>query len=218
MASASAGTVKQGAVTVVAGRFEALIGRGLTSIIGDDDRVGILECDVESTELKRAVAELVPDAVIVDETGLRLLAPSVLAIQAATGVVVLVRDPALSYGMALLAAGVTCVARNASTRDILDSLYVACRGGCMFVSANGHRIEQLNRANVQILTKREREVLEHISHERSHEEIARHLRISVATVKKHTTGLLGKLGASSKRELTGLPIFGGQLEGASPHK
>jgi DNA-binding NarL/FixJ family response regulator len=209
MGSASTSLVNEGVVTVVAGRFEALIGRGLTSIIGDDDRVVILDSDVESTKLERVAMELAPDAAIVDEAGLRLLSPCVRAIQAATGVIVLARDPTHSYGMVLLAAGVTCIACNASTGQILDSLHVACQGGCMFVSADGHRIEQPNRADVQILTKRENDVLAGLSHEKSHEEIAQHLSISVATVKKHTTRLLYKLGAPSKRELAGVPVFGG---------
>jgi DNA-binding NarL/FixJ family response regulator len=122
---------------------------------------------------------------------------------------VLARDPAHSYGMVLLAAGVTCVPCNASTGDILDALHVACQGGCMFVPANGHPTKQPDRANVQILTRRESEVLEDLSREKSHAEIAQHLSISAATVKKHTTRLLCKLGASSKRELAGVPVLRG---------
>jgi DNA-binding NarL/FixJ family response regulator len=199
-------------VTVVTGRFEALVAHGLLSILGQDDRVRILASELESNSLKQAVRDLTPHVAIVDELYLPTLSCWVGAIRSATGVIVLARKPPFPYGMVLLAAGVTCVAGNGSVIDLLASVDVAGRGGCMFVSADGNRIERPERELEGILTKRENEVLEGLSNDRPYVEIAEDLSISLTTLRKHTTSLLRKLGASSKREIRGMPTFGNQAD------
>ncbi len=195
------------AVTVVAGSFDALMGRGLASVLDEDTGVRVLDSDLEGAKLTRAVMELAPHVAILDEVSLRSLSRGLWAIQPEIGVLVLAREPTLAYGMVLLAAGVSCVAGNASVGDILTSVHTAGQGGCTFVSTDGGRVERRDRKTEGILTQRESQVLEGLSESRSYVEIARDLEISVATVKKHTTSLLHKLRASSKRALVGMPIF-----------
>ena len=53
---------------------------------------------------------------------------------------------------------------------------------------------------IEPLSAREREVLGLIAQGLSNEAIARTLVVSIATVKKHATGIFGKLGVSSRTE------------------
>jgi DNA-binding NarL/FixJ family response regulator len=195
-----------GAVTVVAGVLEPLMSRGLASVLGEDRGIHLLDHDLEGDGFSQIVMELAPDVAIVGEKHLRALSTSVHAIKQATRIVVLAREPRHSFGMVLLTAGVACVAGNASVTDILATVHIAARGGCVFVSSDRRRIERPDHEQ-PTLTKRECQVLERLSEDVSYEEIARDLEISVATIKKYTSGLLRKLGASSKRELRGVPVF-----------
>jgi DNA-binding NarL/FixJ family response regulator len=207
-----------GVVTVVAGCFEALVGRGLAGILGEDTRVRILASDLESAALKHAVTDLAPQVAILDEVSLRSMSRDVRAMQSATGVLVFAREPTITYGLVLLSAGVSCVAGNASAGDILASVQITGQGGCVFVSGDGGRVERPDREKGKILTERESQVLEGLSKGKPYGEIAPDLKISPATVKKHTTSLLGKLGASSKRELVGMPILGNEPNCGPPSR
>lgn len=193
-------------MTVVAGRFEVLVGRGLASVLAEDTSVRVLDSNLERVMLKRAVMELAPQVAILDEVNISL-ARCLMALQPAIGVVVLAREPTLTYGMVLLAAGVSCVAGSASAADVAMSVHTVGHGGCVFVSADSGRVERPDRDPQGILTKRESQVLGGLSGDKSYAEIALELKISVATVKKHTASLLRKLRASSKQALIGMPIF-----------
>jgi DNA-binding NarL/FixJ family response regulator len=207
-----------GVVTVVAGSFEALVRRGLASVLAEDTSVRVLDSNLEGTNLEHTVMELAPQVAILDEASISL-ARRLMALQPAIGVLVLAREPTFTYGMVLLAAGLSCVAGSASEADIVTSLHIVGQGGCRFVSADGRRVRRPDREAEGILTKRESQVLGGLSENESYAEIALKLKISAATVKKHTASLLRKLGASSKRALVGMPILWDQsrcsVEGAS---
>jgi LuxR family maltose regulon positive regulatory protein len=53
---------------------------------------------------------------------------------------------------------------------------------------------------IEPLTRREREVLRHLADGASNQEIAAALAISLPTVKKHVSNLLGKLGVQSRTQ------------------
>jgi DNA-binding NarL/FixJ family response regulator len=194
------------AVSVVAGRFEVLVGRGLASVLAEDTSVRVLESNLERVGLKRAVMQLAPQVVVLDEVNISL-ARCLMALAPAIGVVVLAREPTSTYGMVLLAAGVSCLADSASAADIATTVHTVGHGGCVFVSADAGRVKRPDRDPAGILTKRETQVLAGLSDDKSYAEIALELKISVTTVKKHAASLLGKLRASSKQVLIGMPIL-----------
>jgi len=57
-----------------------------------------------------------------------------------------------------------------------------------------------NQAQVEPLTRREREVLHLLSTGASNREIARRLVLSLGTVKKHVSNICGKLGVQSRTQ------------------
>src|ERR1700689_839996 len=130
-------------VTVVAGRFEALVRRGLASVLAEDTSVLVLESNLEGSDLKRAVMELAPQVAILDEVDISL-ARCLMALQPAIGVLVLAREPPFAYGMVWRAAGGSCVAGNAAEADIVTSLHIVGQGGCRFVSSDGRRVWRLD--------------------------------------------------------------------------
>jgi LuxR family transcriptional regulator, maltose regulon positive regulatory protein len=63
-----------------------------------------------------------------------------------------------------------------------------------------HGVAAASPALIEPLTRREREVLRHLTDGASNQEIAAALAISLTTVKKHVSNLLGKLGAQSRTQ------------------
>lgn len=122
------------------------------------------------------------------------------------GIVVLARDPTRPYGLVLSAAGISCVDSEMSVEDILAAVRLAAKGGCVFLSGAGSCDVRSERNTERILTSREIQVLTMLSVDMSYAAIALKLGISAETAKKHTRHLLQKLSASSKRELSGLPV------------
>jgi DNA-binding NarL/FixJ family response regulator len=194
-------------VTVVIGRFDPVVRRGLVDILREDRCLRVLVSDLEGQAFECAVAQQGPQVVILDEVAWSALSYW-RSLQPATGVVVLARAPTRTYGMHLLATGATCLARTASCADILDAVHLTARGGRVFASADGHRIERRYPVKTHSLTPREEEVLEHLSRDSSYAQIALSLRISVHTVHTHVANVLRKLEVRSKRDLVGLPIRG----------
>jgi DNA-binding NarL/FixJ family response regulator len=195
-----------GTVTVVVGRFEPLIGRGLMEVLCEDDRVDILGSELGCVELEHAVVARVPRVAVVDESAEPFVLARLRLLQPSTGVVVLAYSPSPEYGLRLLTCGATCLARSAPITDILSGIHLTAQGARVFASLDGHRVERRYPSNGSLLTPRETEVLRHISANRSNPEIAGELHISVETVSTHVTSIRRKLDAKSKRELVGIPI------------
>jgi DNA-binding NarL/FixJ family response regulator len=197
---------KDAAVTAVLGRFDPLLGYGLAHVLSVDPTVCVLARDLGVAELERTVLNHAPAVAVLDEK----TEPSVLkrlrSLQPATGVIILADSPSHAYGMNLLTSGATCLARSASTADILAAIHFTARGGRLFVSPDGERAERRYPDNAHQLTRRETEVLEQVSTGRSNPEIAHTLQISVETVHTHVARIRQKLKVQSKRELIGMPV------------
>lgn len=188
-------------VTVAIGGFARLVRLGLTSILRTDPGVQLLTA-VDEIELKGLVTRGSVNVAVLGEPSVQ----SVLALRAIEpniGVVVLSRQSTPTYGMALVGCGVSCLDWDACSDDISAAIYLAARGGCMFVSCDG-RVEYQDWRADGLLTERQRVVLTHHLMGDSYERIAVELKISVSTVKKHTAMLCRKVKATSKRDLTNI--------------
>jgi DNA-binding NarL/FixJ family response regulator len=195
-------------ITVVLGRFDALLAHGLKQILREDREIEIIGTDLDRAALEQAVSVQAPQVAIVDEA--EVADPSALdrlmAARQAIGIVVLAHLPTVAYGTRLFAEGASCVAKEASAEDILAAVHIAADGRRVFVADDGHLVERSHPAAVASLTPREAEVLEYLSKGRSHGEIAHALQLGVETVRTHAAHIRGKLGVRNKRELIGLAI------------
>jgi DNA-binding NarL/FixJ family response regulator len=198
--AASDGSSRAECVTVVVGQFDPLRTLGLMTMLRDSGLESVLEVGSDATALAYPTIRPRRLVAIMDAKTnplLPLLDPS-------SGIIVLAREPSLPFGLLLSAAGVSCVDDATSIANILAAIRVTAQGGIFLSGADGH-VERRDDSNGSLITDREIQVLGLLSAEISYTEIARDLSISAETVKKHTRHLLHKLGASSKRELAGLP-------------
>ena len=134
--------VENGIVTVVVGRFVPLVLAGLTVTLSEDRRVRIPARDVEDAELERVVMRQAPRVAILDEPAAGWAPGRLREIAPATGVLILAHKPSRSYGMRMLAAGATCLARNLSGAELLEVVHLVADGERMFISADGARVRR----------------------------------------------------------------------------
>jgi two-component system nitrate/nitrite response regulator NarL len=193
-------------VTVVIGHFDPLTCRGLADALSEDSRIRVVATDLQDAALERVVAQKAPKVAIVGDGVEQSLIESLRTSQPPTGAVVLASDPTRLYGTLLLAAGAACVARHATTADILGAIHLIAQGKRVFVSDDGHRVHRHYPTGAELLTRREAEVLEHLSRGRSYPEIALRLKIGVETVRTHTVRIRQKLKVQSRRDLIGMPV------------
>lgn len=194
-------------VTVVLGRFGALVGRGLAQVLREDKRFRIIGIDLDVAALEHAVGRQAPRVVVLDEPLVATAKPSLperlRSANPEIGVVVLAHRPPLAYGMRMLAAGASCISKDAQPADILAAVRIAADGVRVYASDDGHVVERRYPDKDASLTPREEEVLEYLSKGRSHGEIAHALGLSVETIRTHSAHIRNKLGVRRNRDLIG---------------
>jgi DNA-binding NarL/FixJ family response regulator len=189
-------------VTIVVGRFDPLLGRGLAAMLGDDERIRVLASDVADAKLERVIAHLLPRVAIVAGTLDHSVLVRLRSDRPDTGVVVLAIEPERLYGTSLLAAGATCVAGNTSSAQLVAAVRCAAQGEPTFFGADGARVAR-GAPSKGLLTPREIEVFEHLAKGRTYTRIGQALHVAPATARTHTLSICRKLGVENKRELIG---------------
>ena len=192
----------------------ALFRAGVRESLGEGVEV-IAECgDVEAAV--RAVEELAPDVVLLDvhmpggggvevirrtgetQPAVRFLALSVS--DAAEDVIALIRAGARGYVTKTISGGeLTDAVLRVSEGDAVFSPRLA--GFVLDVFAGEIPPAQVD-PELDLLTPREREVLQHIARGYMYKEIAAQLGISAKTVEAHVSAVLRKLQLSSRHELS----------------
>jgi DNA-binding NarL/FixJ family response regulator len=193
-------------VEVLVGCFDEIVLRGLVGILRDDHRLAVEVSEVNPLNLSRGTARECPAVVFLDEEDEYVDAARLLSLRPAIALVVLAREPTPTYGMLLLAAGITCLSLRTSATAVLRAVHLAAGGGCSFVSSDEETVERPDRRKGRILSGREIQTLELVSEGRSPAEIALEWKISVETVRRHITHLRRKLKVPSKRDLIGIQI------------
>jgi DNA-binding NarL/FixJ family response regulator len=192
-------------ITIVLGRFEDLIGRGLRSLIADDPNIDLLAADVELDVFEAALAEHAPKVAIFNFGSLRtpVEVNRLHASHPQTRLLVLASRPTPSECNQMLAFGATaCLSKETESRDILNAIHLASRGLHVLPRTNGDFAPEP--LGPELLTPREADVLEHLQAGRSNAEIALALSVSVETIRTHRRNIYRKLGVRTRRELASL--------------
>jgi DNA-binding NarL/FixJ family response regulator len=192
-------------ITIVLGRFEDLIGRGLRSLIADDPNIDLLAADVELDVFEAALAEHAPKVAIINFGSLRtpVEVNRLHASHPQTRLLVLASRPTPSECNQMLAFGATaCLSKETESRDILNAIHLASRGLHVLPHTNGDFAPEP--LGPELLTPREADVLEHLQAGRSNAEIALALSVSVETIRTHRRNIYRKLGVRTRRELASL--------------
>jgi DNA-binding NarL/FixJ family response regulator len=189
-------------ISIVIGRFEDLIARGLRSLLAEDPSIELVAADVELDALDATLTKHEPQVAILNFGSLRtpLEVNRLHAAHPDTRLLVLANRPTSSECSQMLAFGATaCLSKETQARDILNSIHLASRG--LHVLPRTDAPEPLGPA---LLTPREANVLEHLQAGRSNAEIALALSVSVETVRTHRRNIYRKLGVRTRRELASL--------------
>ncbi len=198
-------------VTVVVGRLAPLLLRGLAETLADDHRVRVLASDIQNGALEDAVKESRPTVVILDDESIEHADLNRLKSQL-PGLAVLVftrLEPEL-YRTMLIAAGVTCLARDAAPGELTTAVHHAARE--LGRLRTTHRLEQALLRKAALLTDREREILKCIVEGHTHRKMARSLCITAETARSHSRRVRRKLEVQSNRELFGMTCLIGGFE------
>jgi DNA-binding NarL/FixJ family response regulator len=192
-------------ITIVLGRFEDLVGRGLRSLIAEDANIELLAADVELDTLDATLAEHAPKVAIINFGSLRtpVEVNRLHNGHPETRLLVLANRPTPSECNQMLAFGATaCLSKETQARDILNAIHLASRG--LHVLPRTSTDFAPEPLGPELLTPREADVLEHLQAGRSNAEIALALSVSVETVRTHRRNIYRKLGVRTRRELASL--------------
>jgi DNA-binding NarL/FixJ family response regulator len=191
--------------TVVAGKFEDLIAKGLEVVIGSDPDLDLAARDVPLSEIDRIAAKHSPTVVLLDLAAL----DSAVDVQALAQrlpearILVLANRPTAAECTQMLACGATgCLSKETEARDIVNAIHLASRGMHVLprLAAAGGGVDRLGVEGTE-LTARESEVLELLQDGYTNSEIAEALAIGIETVRTHARSIYRKLGVPSRQEL-----------------
>jgi DNA-binding NarL/FixJ family response regulator len=194
-------------VCVALGQFGALVGRGLIDVLRDDDRLRLVAKDLDQPALESVLSEQKPEIAIIDEASATepSLLGGLLAVQPGLGLIVLAHLPSRGYAAKMLAAGATCLSKDAPAEDILATVHLAAEGHYMLKLSTELHGRLRSRGEAARLTPRQAEVLRYIRLGQSYPTIAHTLGINVETVRTHAGQVRRKLGAR-KSDLVGLQV------------
>jgi DNA-binding NarL/FixJ family response regulator len=192
-------------ISIVVGRFEDLIARGLRSLIAEDGNIELRAGDVELDTLDATLAEHAPKVAIINFGSLRtpVEVNRLHTAHPGTRLLVLANRPTPSECNQMLAFGATaCLSKETEARDILSAIHLASRG--LHVLPRTVSDFAPEPIGPELLTPREADVLEHLQAGRSNAEIALALSVSVETVRTHRRNIYRKLCVRTRRELASL--------------
>lgn len=205
-------------ITVAIARFEDLLARGLHGVIDGEPSLEIVAHDIEHERLGVVLRAHRPHVAILDVDALSNLAEvrELSLDHPDTRLVLLATHPTTTECAQLLAFGASaCLGRRTQARDVLSAIHLASRG-LQLVPRPSLESGDAPSHVLQLLTRREAEVLPMLQRGSSNGQIAVALQVGVETVRTHASNIYRKLGVSSRRELAALPTHAPTQFAAAP--
>jgi DNA-binding NarL/FixJ family response regulator len=194
-------------ITVVLGHFDDLFAGGLRELIGGDQSLAIVAADVEHSRIEVVLRAHRPAVAILDAGALEKAAEvrELSARHPGTHLVLLGGDPGPIECAQMVAFGASaCLGRDVQSRDVINAIHLASRGLQVISPTLGGSGGNLT-AGVDLLSRREADVLPLLRQGHSNAQIALALHVGVETVRTHARNIYRKLGVSSRRELAAPP-------------
>jgi DNA-binding NarL/FixJ family response regulator len=192
-------------MAVLAGVLDPLLVGGLERVLDGSLGVRLVVAEAERLGLDRVLTLHRPRLVILGEQVSSDLLAHIKAGHPGAGLMVLATAPAWLWGTMLLEAGVSCVASNTTTADLIGVVNLLAEGNLVFLATDGTRIQRPSRGRARTLTQRETDVFEQLCMGRSDAAIALQLGMSVATVRTHVRAIRRKIDVRDRRDLVGMP-------------
>ena len=206
----------------------AILRAGLRRLIeGQDDMCVVAEAETATGAVAQADTDK-PDVVLLDITmpggsGIKSIGP-IRSASPKTRVLVLTMHDDQAYLRSAMAAGAAgYMVKTGADTELLDAIRTVA-GGRSYVdvsledpsgetpSGTAER-PTTSAADLDLLSKREREVLELVAHGYTHREIAEKLTVSVKSVETYRARLVDKLGLKSRADLVRYALDAGVLGG-----
>ncbi|MBA3901610.1 MAG: response regulator transcription factor [Bacteroidetes bacterium] len=189
---------------------EKEISEGLCFIINTDDRVKCIACYASAEEAIKGIENNIPDVVLVDIhlpklsgieliTKLKPIYPSVMFLICTT-----FEDEENIFN-ALKAGASGYVLKKALGNKLIESIVDVYQGGSPMTSIIARKVvtsfqKQSPSKEIQILSEREKEILDFLAKGDRYKEIAEKLFLSVETVRTHIRNIYSKLQVNSRME------------------
>ncbi len=205
-------------IRIVPADDHALVRQGVRALLESDNGLSVVAEVDDGQAAFAAIEECLPDVVVMDvvmptldgfEATKQLLArwPEMRVVMLSAACT------AESTAQALHAGAAAYVPKTAAFSELSTAIHAVAKNRVyLSPSVAGHLVDDYRRGNgqptspLEVLSAREREVLQLISNGRSTKEVARDLHISVKTAESHRRNLMAKLDINNVAELTKLAI------------
>ncbi len=203
------------AIRVLLADDHAVVRDGLRALMEKEPDITVVAEASDGREAVRLAEEQSPDVVVMDLAmpGMNGMEATrrILAARPRSAVVVLSMHQDESYVLGSLKAGAKgYLLKDSMRREVVDAIRAASQGRSFLTKKVGRLLQeeyvtQLRHRGLEdsydLLTDREREILQLIAEGRTNKEVANLLNISLTTAESHRTHILQKLNLHSVPEL-----------------
>ncbi len=211
-------------IRVVVADDHVIVREGLRLVLAAQPTISVVGEAGDGNEALALVEQLSPDVVVMD-----IAMPNLNGLDATrhicrrfpeVKVVILTMHENQLYVLQIVKAGATgCVLKRSLGRELVDAIEAAARGETYFSPAIATSVIQdyrrlLSRPTVdepEVLTLREREVLQLIAEGNTNRDIAGLLTVSIKTVQAHRAHIMTKLDVHDRTELVKYAIRAGMI-------
>jgi len=199
---------------VVLADDHAVLRDGLRMVLDAEQGISVVGEASDGREALDLVEELQPDVVVMD-----IAMPNLNGLEATrqikrrfprTQVVILTMHENQQYLTQIVKVGaIGCVLKRAAGTELVTAVRAAARGESYFSPAiasmilDDYRVRLRNegRDPQELLTEREREILQLVAEGRTNQEIADQLTLSIKTIQTHRAHIMEKLDAHDRTDL-----------------
>lgn len=206
-------------ITVLIADNHALVCEGLKAMLNVEPNIEVVGTAIDGAQALRMAAELKPDVVLMDvrmpdKDGVDACREILEQVPSTKVIMLSTFDDDRDVFASIDAGASGYLIKDLSTDDLLNAIEHVHQGKSFFhpiiaqkIADKFRGISQHEKDRVRlfsILTKREIEILDLISHGASNADIAKELFLSEGTVKSHVSNILRKL---DKRDRTQLALY-----------